>query len=112
MELIARTGFYVSTASYAVFWIADVLRPGFVARSFSVHLFLLAAIAFGIWWGMVSEAHGRRRFLPAFVAAGVGIVFCVAAWQLGEGFDEYRLLFAASALFIPNVVMSLLRSRF
>lgn len=47
---IFQTAFYTSLISYAVFFAAEILRPGFVSRSFSVHLILLAAIAFGVAW--------------------------------------------------------------
>ena len=48
-EAIARTGFVTSVISYAIFWIADIIHPGFVSDYFSVHIFLLAAIAFAGW---------------------------------------------------------------
>lgn len=46
---VARTGFWTSVISYIVFWACDLARPGFVSRYFSVHLLLLAALAFGGW---------------------------------------------------------------
>lgn len=46
---VARTGFWTGLASYLVFWAADLARPGFVSRYFSVHLFLLMTLAFGGW---------------------------------------------------------------
>ncbi len=47
---VARTGFYASLAWYAVFFAADLLRPGFVSRYFSVHWLLLLTAACGAWW--------------------------------------------------------------
>lgn len=52
---VARTGFWVSAVSYAVFWACDLARPGFVSRYFSVHVFLIAALAFGAWWTYVES---------------------------------------------------------
>ena len=46
---IAKTGFVTALISYAVFWAADIIHPGFVSNYFSVHLFLLAALGFAGW---------------------------------------------------------------
>ncbi len=58
---VARTGFLASLISYAAFWTADIARPGFVSRYFSVHVFLLAAIAFGWWWMEAEEKWHRTK---------------------------------------------------
>ncbi len=54
-QAVARTGFYASIVSYAVFWACDAIRAGFVSDYFSVHWFLLAAIVFASWWGALHE---------------------------------------------------------
>ncbi|MBI4713963.1 hypothetical protein HY771_02150 [Candidatus Uhrbacteria bacterium] len=89
-EIISRTGFYVSIVSYAVFWILDAILPGFVARSFSVHIFLLSAIVFGIWWAISVKEYTQRPWLEILCALVLGILLSVLTWIFGEGFDMFR----------------------
>lgn len=107
---IAKTGFLTSAAAYVLFWLADAARPGFVARYVSVHLFLLAAIVFGVWWTLVVREYRDWPFVQ-YAAAGIfGILFATVAWRLGAGFESYRLLAVAAAAIAPTVVLSLVRS--
>ena len=47
---IARAGFLLSLASYALCWALEYWRPGFVINFFPFHLLLILAVGFGIWW--------------------------------------------------------------
>lgn len=108
-EKISRVGFFTSAAAYVVFWIADLLRPGFVARYFSVHFFLLAAVVFGAWWmRSVREYHDWPFFQYAFAVA-FGALFATLTWNVGAGFESYRLLAVAVAAVTPAVILSLVR---
>lgn len=109
-ERIAKTGFLTSAASYALFWVADLARPGFVARYVSVHVFLLAALAFGIWWAAAVREYRDWPALQYAVALPFGILCAVIAWNVGAGFESYRVLAAAAALVMPFAVVSLVRS--
>lgn len=109
MERLAKTGFYISVVSYGMFWVLDTLRPGFVARSFSVHLFLLAALVFGVWWGIIMKEYTDRPWLQLAVAAVLGILLAVLTWNFGEGLGALRLLIAAFAVLIPVFVWQLIR---
>ncbi len=109
MHRIAKTGFYVSLISYLLFWLFDSLRPGFVARSFSVHLFLLGAIGFGIWWGFIVKEYSDRPWAQLLVALILGMGLTVITWVFGEGLGAVRLLIAVTALFIPLLFWRLIR---
>lgn len=108
-EMIARTGFFVSLASYGIFWLLDLLHPGFVARFFSVHLFLLGAILFGIWWGSVVQEYADRARAQYFVLASCGIFAAVLTWNLGAVFGGWRVIVSAVTLVVPVMVLRLLK---
>lgn len=108
-ERIAKTGFFTSAISYVAFWIVDAIRPGFVARYLSVHLFLLAAIVFGAWWTATVREYRDWPFVQYGVAVTFGIVLASIAWTLGAGFESYRLLAVLAALVTPATVLSLVR---
>ena len=108
-ERIAKVGFFTSATSYVSFWIVDAIRPGFVARYVSVHLFLLASIVFGAWWTMAVRAYRDWPFAQYVVATFFGIVLSTVAWNLGAGFESYRLLAVVAALVTPATVLSLVR---
>ncbi len=59
LRLIA-TLFRVSALSYVLFWAADAMRPGFVSRYVSVHLFGLLALVFGTLFAVYGEDVGGR----------------------------------------------------
>ncbi len=111
MHVIAKTGFYVSLISYAVFWLLDVMRPGFVARSFSVHLFLLAALIFGVWWGMTLKEYTDRPWVQILFTAIFGFFLSVITWGVGEGFGALRLVVVVIAFFIPFIVWRLIQKQ-
>lgn len=109
-QSIACTGYLTSVASYVLFLMVDALRPGFVARYFSVHIFLLAAILFGIWWVLVAEPKPGRAWSAWFLGTLFGILFAMVTWSLGTGFHEYRVLVTALAFFVPFLASSSIRS--
>ncbi len=106
---ISRTGFYVSLISYVVFWVLDILQPGFVARTFSVHIFLLSAIVFGIWWAIVVKEYTERPWFEMLVALVLGILLSVLTWIFGEGLGMFRILVVFLALFVPLLVLRLFK---
>ncbi|OGL64013.1 hypothetical protein A3C09_00530 [Candidatus Uhrbacteria bacterium RIFCSPHIGHO2_02_FULL_47_44] len=108
-EILARTGFFVSLASYGLFWLLDLIHPGFVARFFSVHLFLLGMIVFGIWWGSVVEEYTDRPKIQEATLVLVGILCAVLTWNLGEMFGGWRLIVSAVAFVVPLLVLRLLK---
>lgn len=109
MEKIAKTGFYVSLISYVIFWLLDLLRSGFVARSFSVHLFLLAALVFGIWWAIVVKEYTERPWVQLAVALSLGILLSVITWNLGTGLGMWRLVVTVMVVGVPVVVWDVVR---
>ncbi|MBI2475231.1 hypothetical protein HYV69_02270 [Candidatus Uhrbacteria bacterium] len=104
---ISHTGFYVSLISYVVFWILDILKPGFVARVFSVHIFLLSAIAFGIWWAIMVKEYTERPWFEMIIALVMGILLSVLVWIFGEGFGMFRFLVVIIAFFTPLLFLRL-----
>jgi hypothetical protein len=106
---ISRTGFYVSLISYVVFWVLDILKSGFVARTFSVHIFLFSAIVFGIWWAIVVKEYTERPWLEMLFALVLGILLSVLTWIFGEGLGMFRFLIVIIAFLIPLLFLRLLR---
>jgi len=107
--VIAKTGFLTSLIAYATLWGADLLRPGFVARYLSVHVFLLAAIVFGIWWLGMLDGWKDRPVIQWLAAAGFGFIAAVITWKTGEGLAEYRILVAGLSAVAPALVLNLMR---
>jgi hypothetical protein len=109
-RLMVATGYVVSLFSYIGFWIFDALRPGFVSRTFSVHLFLLSAVVFGVAWhasGARTEGTPTRDYL---LATGGAAVLSAVVWNTGTGFGAFRILMTALAALLPYTVTALLRS--
>jgi len=109
IETITRTGFLVAVTSYILFWLLDALQPGFVSRYFSVHIFLLAAIVFGVWWAAVVDQYTQRPWLESLVALSLGIILAVITWNTSDGLDGYRLLLALMGLFTPSIIYVLIK---
>jgi hypothetical protein len=107
---ILRTGFLVSIISYLVFWLADVGQPGFVSRYFSVHLFLLASIVFGVLWSSVLREYEQRPLMHAVVALTFGVLLCVLTWSLAHDLGVYRVPLVVLAFVTPTILYSLIRA--
>lgn len=106
---IAQMGFFVSLTSYGLFWLIDLIHPGFVARFFSVHIFLLSTIVFGLWWGSVVEEYVDRPRAQQAILFACGLVCAVLIWNLGEMFGGWRVIVSAVALAIPLLVLRLVK---
>ena len=110
LEAILRTGFLVSLTSYIVFWLADVVQPGFVSRYFSVHIFLLATVVFGILWSMVLEEYVARPLVHVVAAVAFGVLLAVLTWGLARDVDVYRIPLTILTFITPTILYSLIRS--
>ena len=110
LEAITWTGFLVSLTSYIVFWLTDVVIPGFVSRYFSVHIFLLASVVFGVLWAGVLEEYASRPILQVAVALFCGFVLAVLTWCLVQDLGVYRVPLALIFLFTPTILYTLIRS--
>lgn len=108
-EAIAETGFFTSLLSYVLFWTLDVFRPGFVARFFSVHVFLVGLIVFGVWWGAVVEEYTDRPRLQHAVLVLCGLCVGVLTWNLSSAFGSWRIIMSALAFLIPLLFFRLLK---
>ncbi len=106
---IAQTGFFVSLTSYAVFWLLDLVHPGFVARFFSVHVFLFGAIFFGVWWGSIVEEYVDRSFLQQILATACGVFLAMLTWNLSGILGGWRMVLGSIALFIPLLILRLVK---
>ena len=106
---IAKTGFLVSIISYLIFFLFDLMRPGFVSRYFSIHLFLLAAVIFGICWVLQMKESKERAWLQYLTSIILGIIFSVMVWKAGGSLDEYHLLIIVIEFFVPLLILSVLR---
>lgn len=102
---IARTGFMMSLVSYILFWGLDVIRPGFVARFFSVHIFLIGVIVFGVWWGSVVQEYIDRPVLQHILLFVCGIFAAVLVWNLGSVFGGWRVIISLIACVFPVLVL-------
>jgi len=105
---IASTGFLVSLISYGGFWGLDLLRPGFVARFFSVHIFLIGILVFGIWWGEVMEVYTDRPWLQKFITLFCACLFGYVTWNMGGLFGGWRAVIAFFCFCIPLLSRRLL----
>ena len=95
-EPVARTGFFMSLISYVVFFFLDFVRPGFVSRAFSVHLFLAATLLFGAWWSSLYPTIPLRPLSPFrhfLLTALFAILAGVLTWNLTASLDDLRGLF-------------------
>ncbi|MBI4257281.1 hypothetical protein HY626_04470 [Candidatus Uhrbacteria bacterium] len=109
LEAITRTGFLVSLTSYIVFWLADVVQPGFVSRYFSVHIFLLATVVFGILWSMVLEEYEQRPLIHILLAITFGVVLAVLTWGLAADLGVYRVPLVLLTALTPMILYALMR---
>jgi len=108
-EAITRTGFLVSLTSYIVFWLADVVQPGFVSRYFSVHIFLLATVVFGVLWSIVLEEYVQRPLVHVLSAVTFGVVLAVLTWGLAVDLEVYRVPLILLTAVSPMILYSLIR---
>ncbi|MFA4845995.1 MAG: hypothetical protein WC654_05540 [Patescibacteria group bacterium] len=109
LEAVSRIGFLVSLISYLAFWVTDLLIPGFVSRYFSVHLFLLTAITFGVLWSCVLKEYEERAWIHHTVALFFGILASVLVWNVGESLGGYRPLVSAITLATPSMILQLIK---
>lgn len=107
--MIPKTLFFSSLISYGVFWISDLLIPGFVSRYFSVHLFLLCALFSGIWWASVVKEYEERLWLHWCVSFGLGIFVGVLTWNLSSEADAYRIVLTGFAFVLPIFLYKLIK---
>ena len=110
-EIIARTGFLVSLTSYLFFWALDLARPGFVARFFSVHIFLVCTMFFGLWWSRVVTVYNDRAGLERIFRLVCGVFLAVLTWSLTGVFGFERGGLTLIAFFVPWIVLKLIRSK-
>ena len=110
LESILHTGFLVSLTSYIVFWLADVIQSGFVSRFFSVHIFLLATVVFGVLWSMVLEEYKQRPLVHVAAAITFGVVLAVLTWGLAADLDVYRVPLVLLTAVSPSILYALIRS--
>lgn len=110
LEAITRTGFLVSLVSYMVFWLFDVIQPGFVSRYFSVHIFLLASVTFGVLWSWTLEEYTSRPLLQVAMAILCGILLAVLTWGLAQDLGVYRVPLVLLTACTPMILYALIRS--
>lgn len=110
--MITRTAYIVSCISYVVFMTLDWLRPGFVSNFFSPHLFLLAALIFGILWSRRSSFQSQFS-LPVRQAGitifPIAILLAIFAWTEGRPFGDLRVLVTLVAFVVPFLVVHSLK---
>lgn len=108
-EPIAKTGFLVSLTSYVCFWFLDVVRPGFVSRYVSVHIFLIFAIVFGVWWATVVKEYIDRIRLQRLLLIVFGIAIALFIWNTGVVFGGWRIPLGLFGLFVPVLTWRLIK---
>jgi hypothetical protein len=109
-EEIAKTGFLTSISAYVLFWLMDLIRPGFVSRYFSVHLFLLTALIFGGLWASLIDEYIERAWIQWVVAFISGFPMAVLIWFSAEGLEGYRIPVVMISFFIPLLILRVLRT--
>lgn len=107
---VARTAFVTAALSLLLAWAAELVRPGSVSRFLSLHLFLLAAALAAAWHAATVSRYRDRPLAQYALALALMPAAGYAAWRLGGGFGELRVLAAALACAIPPVLVPLIRS--
>lgn len=107
---IVKTGFFSSVFTYGAFLLLDLARPGFVSRVFSVHVFLLAAIVFGLWWGIILKEEKDRVIWQYTLMILLGVILAILSWNAGVAFGPFRLFITALSLVIPLVALRIIRT--
>ena len=110
IERLAKTGFIVSVFSYLVFFLADVIKPGFVSNYMSVHWWLLASVLFAIVWAIVLDKRHDHPNIQFIISVLLGIITAIVAWKTGEDLAEFRVLVTIIAAILPMTVLAVLRS--
>ncbi|HAL50398.1 MAG: hypothetical protein UU40_C0003G0047 [Candidatus Uhrbacteria bacterium GW2011_GWD2_41_121] len=104
-DVIAKTGFLVSVISYGFFLLCEYLRPGFVSYVFSVHLILIPAIVFGIWWAQVAIERKGRSLMWIVFKIFVGLLLMIILWREGTTFGDFRIFISLIGLALPFVLL-------
>ncbi|MBT4856816.1 hypothetical protein HON52_01350 [Candidatus Uhrbacteria bacterium] len=112
MSDILKTGFHTSLLSYALFFFADYMRPGFVSITFSVHWFLLTAIIFGILWTFAADRAKSEKFLGRMWRwiwqLVFGLLLFMMVWQAMSSAGDLRIFVALVGFLLPWIVIRLL----
>ncbi len=110
--LLAQTGFVVSVLSLVVFWLSDIVRPGFVSRYFSPHVFAVIAIVFAvIYLRARTQKEKKRPWVRVLLVSFFSVLFLLITWVCGEGFEAFRVLFSILAFFTPWLMVKLIDSK-
>ena len=110
-ESIAKTGFLTCLTSYITFWLLDAMRPGFVARYFSVHIFLIGVVGFGFWWSSVVKKYSDRRMLQWFISSILAIVMSVIIFQSTQNLGALGVFLALLSLFVPALFLRIIKQK-
>ncbi len=112
MNHVLKAAFHTSMMSYAVFLLADYVRPGFVSATFSVHWFLLVAIIAGVLWSMAHDREPLERFIGRlwrwlwqFV---FGLLLAVVIWENTSNVGDLRIFVTLVGFFVPWLIIHLL----
>lgn len=97
-ERIARSGFLVTISTYGLLLLSDIIRPGFVSRYMSVHLLLIPAIIFGIWWSRYGEEYKEKLWIHYLLTLIFTIILSVITWRITRGSDQRALLTILSTI--------------
>ena len=112
MTNILKTAFHTSALSYVIFFLADILRPGFVSATFSVHWLLLAAIVSGMLFAIISDEHQRESFFGRvwrwLWQCVFAVVLAVLVWEGLEEVGDLRIFVALVGFCVPWIVPKLL----
>ena len=108
-EQLAGTIFFTSLVSYIVFWILDALRPGFVSRYLSVHLFLLMGILSGAWFGSAVSSWKERSWLSYVFCCFFSILVGILCWIVGVDLGILRVWLVLFGLLTPWIFYLLIR---
>ncbi len=109
IERLVRTLFFTSLVSYIVFWILDALRPGFVSRYLSVHLFLLVGIFSGALWGSKVDYFKERPWFSYILCGFFSFLAGILCWVVGEDVGMLRVWFVLFGFLTPWIFYLLIR---
>lgn len=108
-EHVFKTGFFTCVTSYVIFWGMDLIRPGFVSRTFSVHIFFAVAVFCAIFWLSYHPEPKFSSFLSGISSVLFGVLLAVLVWGFGQGLGEHQIPATVLALFLPSLLFRLIR---
>jgi hypothetical protein len=111
VEIVLRTVFLTSLISFLVFLTLDLLRPGFVSRTISVHVFLAVAVVSGFFWSHLVKRVEEGKWPVSLFALIFGLAGIFVSWNFRADLSDYLVVVLPLAAIVPFLVIYLLHEK-